>query len=227
MGRMQLPEARQILSTGIAMRRASLIPVWLVCASIFASFASAGTRTRAPYGYDPHGKQVTRLASPGTQAVVLFFLATDCPISNRYVPEIQRLEKEFAGKQVAFWLVYPNATETGNKILTHQASYGIEGATLVRPRPEMMALAHLTVTPESVILVPEGDGQEGFRTVYAGRIDDRYLDIGRERPQATRHDLEAAITAVLNHQPVVPPGGPPVGCGIVSESALRSGAGQP
>jgi hypothetical protein len=223
--RRQLPEAAQILSTGIAMRRAFSITVWLVCASIFASFAAAGTK--APYGYDLHGKPIIRLAAPGAQAIVLFFLATDCPISNRYVPEIQRLEKEFADKPVAFWLVYPNATETDSKIVAHQASYGIEGATLAHPRPGIMALAHPTVTPESVVLVPEKTGQGEFRAGYVGRIDDRYLDIGRERPQATRHDLEAAIIAILNHQPVVAPGGPPVGCGIVSESVLHSGAGQP
>jgi hypothetical protein len=181
----------------------------------------------APFGYDLQGKPVTRLGPPGAQAVVMLFLATDCPISNRYVPEIQRLQQEFAGRQVAFWIVYPNATETDSGVLHHQAAYGIGGATLVRPGAGIMALAHPAVTPESVVLVPDRAAKEGFRAVYAGRIDDRYVSIGRERPQATRHDLEAAITAVLDHRAVAPPDGPPVGCGIVSEAALHSGAGQP
>jgi thiol-disulfide isomerase/thioredoxin len=207
------------------MRRAFAITGWLMCGLVISSFGQ--TRATAPFGFDLQGKPVTRLASPGAQAVVLFFLATDCPISNRYVPEIQRLEKEFAGKAVVFWIVYPNATETEVSVLHHRASFGLQGATLVRPEAAMMTLTHPTVTPESVILVPDKAAGEGFRAVYVGRIDDRYVDIGRERPQATRHDLESAITAVLNHQAVAPPGGPPVGCGIVSEAALHPGAGQP
>jgi len=167
------------------------------------------------------------LESAGSQAVVLFFVATDCPISNRYAPEIQRLEKEFGGKPVAFWIVYPNATETDAGIRRHQAAYGLAGATLVRPGRELMALAHPTVTPESALLVPDGAGALGFRAAYVGRIDDRYVAFGRERPRATRHDLEDAISAVLNHQAVEPAGGPPIGCGIIREEALRSGAGRP
>jgi hypothetical protein len=83
------------------------------------------------------------------------------------------------------------------------------------------------VTPESAVLVADKAGAEGFKIAYVGRIDDRYVAFGKERPQATRHDLEAAISAVLSGRAVEPPGGPPVGCGIVSEEALHSGAGQP
>jgi len=207
------------------MRRAFSITVWLLCGLVLPGIAQ--TRAATPLGFDPRGKPVTRLGSPETQAVVLLFLATDCPISNRYVPEIQRLEKEFAGKPVVFWVVYPNATETDSGVLHHQASYALQGASLLRPGAGIMALAHPTVTPESVVLVPDKAAGGGLRAVYVGRIDDRYVDIGRERPQAVRHDLEAAISAVLSHRAVAPPGGPPVGCGIVSEAALHSMAGKP
>ena len=218
-----MPDPEQILSTGVAMRRAFPITVLLAWGLVFASQAE----NPLPLGYDLQGKPVTRLESSTSQAVVLFFVATDCPVSNRYAPEIHRLENEFAGKPVAFWIVYPNATETAATIQHNQASYGLGGPTLVRPRKELMALAHPTVTPESAVLVPDKASAQGFRTAYVGRIDDRYVAFGKERPKATRHDLEAAISAVLNHQAVSPPGGPPVGCGIVSETALHAGAVQP
>ena len=169
------------------------------------------------YGYDLRGKPVTKLAGSGTQAVVLIFIATDCPISNRYAPEIERLKKEFAGKPVAFWIVYPNATETSEGVVQHRAAYSLDGATLVRPSQGLIAEAKATITPEAAVLIPAGSA---LRTVYAGRIDDRYVDIGKERPRATRHDLEDAVEAVLSHESVAPPGGPPVGCGIVSQAAL-------
>jgi hypothetical protein len=83
---------------------------------------------------------------------------------------------------------------------------------LLDARQTLVALAHATVTPESAVFVVEGGT---LREVYHGRIDDRYLDIGQERPQAQHHDLETAITAALAGKPVPQPGGPPVGCSIV------------
>jgi hypothetical protein len=203
----------QILSTGNAMHRGVSVSVLLVC--LVSGRAQNGSA--AWYGYDLQGKPVARLATTGTQAVVLLFLATDCPISNRYVPEIQRLEKEFAGKPVAVWLVYPNATETREGVLRHQLAYNLGGDTLVRLSQWFLAETRATITPEAAVMIPVGRSME---TVYAGRIDDRYVDIGRERPRATHHDLEDAVEAVLDHRPVAAPGGQPIGCGIVSEAAL-------
>jgi hypothetical protein len=177
----------------------------------------AQNRSAALYGYDLQGKPVISLVTSGAQAVVLLFLATDCPISNRYVPEIQRMEKEFTGKPVAFWLVYPNATETTEGVIRYEAAFNLRGATLIRPGQWFMADTKATITPEAAVMVPVG---RSMQTLYAGRIDDRYVDIGRERPKATHHDLEDAVKAILDHQPVAPPGGQPVGCGIVSEASL-------
>jgi len=206
------------------VRRAVVILVFLGCAATFAALSRA--QPPVVYGYDLDGKPVAQLADPGTPAIVVFFLATDCPISNRYIPEIQKLEDEFFIKHMTFWLVYPNATETVDGIRHHQAAYGIHGATLLRPSPQLLALVHPTVTPESAILLAPSSGNQPT-AVYTGRIDDRYVDIGRERPQATRHDLEQAIDAVLNNQPIPAPAGPPVGCGIVNETVLKSGEGKP
>ncbi len=66
-----------------------------VCALSFRSSASLPdtTATATPFGVDLHGKALHRLAPEGTRAVVLFFAASDCPISNRYVPEITRLRE--------------------------------------------------------------------------------------------------------------------------------------
>jgi hypothetical protein len=82
----------------------------------------------------------------------------------------------------------------------------------------IVQMAHVTITPEAAIFVPHGSGLQssGLREVYHGRIDDRYIAFGRERPQARHHDLEEAIRAALAGQPVPQPGGPPVGCSIVT-----------
>jgi hypothetical protein len=40
--------------------------------------------------------------------------------------------------------------------------------------------------------------------VYRGRIDDRFVELGRERPAATKHDLEEALALTLAGKPVAP-----------------------
>ena len=167
------------------------------------------------YGTDPSGRSVALLAPKNARAVVLLFIASDCPISNRYLPEMRRLKQKFLPRGVTFWFVYPNLTETSSTIRTHQAAYmGGDGVRLLTdPRQQLAHLTGVKVTPEAALLVPDG---AGLRTVYAGRIDDRYLSIGSQRPQARRHDLEDAIEAALAGSPIQPPGGPAVGCGIVS-----------
>ena len=153
---------------------------------------------------------MTLLPHGGARVGVLLFVSSDCPVSNRYLPELLRLEKEFAGAR--FWFVYPNLTETGDAIRAHQALYGAKGEVLRDADQKLARVTGAKVTPEAAVLVRRG---AQTRVVYAGRIDDRYLSIGQERPQATRHDLEQALAAAMAGQAVPGPGGPPVGCGIV------------
>ena len=54
----------------------------------------------------------------------------------------------------------------------------------------------------------------GGRVVYRGRIDDRYVDLGVERPAPTRHDLADALTASLGGKPAPHPRTQAVGCFI-------------
>lgn len=164
-------------------------------------------------GRDVRGRTVTLLPAAGARVAVLFFVASDCPISNRYWPEIKRMEREFAGHGADFWFVYPNVTETEATIGAHRAAYGVGSHVLTDRDQRLARQTGAVVTPEAAIVSYEGGT---LKTLYAGRIDDRYLSIGRERPQATRHDLEEAIGAALAGRAVSAPGGPVVGCGIVS-----------
>lgn len=161
------------------------------------------------FGIDLDGKPVSELAGPGIRIVVLVFSASDCPISNRYVPEIARLNREFSSQGVRFWWVFPNPEDTAQVVSQHVKDYAIHEDTLLDRDQALVKRAGATVTPEAAVFT------RGLREVYHGRIDDRYLDIGQERPQPQRHDLEAAIAAALAGKPIPQPGGPPVGCSIV------------
>ncbi|MFZ0394038.1 MAG: hypothetical protein WBX09_01155 [Terracidiphilus sp.] len=169
-----------------------------------------------PFGTDLNGHPIEQIAPAGTKAVVLFFAASDCPISNRYIPEIERLDGEFAPDGVRFWWVYPNPGDTAAVVQLHDRQFNIHAAPVLDTEQRLTHLAHATMTPEVAVLVPAGTG---LREVYRGRIDDRYIALGQERPRAMRHDLEEAIRDVLSDRPVPAPGGPTVGCSIVPLNA--------
>src|ERR1700733_7685494 len=63
--------------------------------------------TTTTLAVDLDGRPVTQLAPAGSRAVVLFFAASDCPVSNRYIPEIQRLTRQFEPSGAGFGLFIP------------------------------------------------------------------------------------------------------------------------
>jgi hypothetical protein len=183
----------------------------LIRASLLAvTLAAVSTGTLA---FDLSGNPITQLAPAEARAIVLFFAASDCPISNRYIPEMQRLTKQYEPAGVRIWFVYPNPGDNANVIRAHNLEFAITANSALDTTQNLVHLAGATVTPEVAILVPE---RGSLRPVYRGRIDDRYLALGTERPLAVHHDLEQAIRAVLAAKPVPPPGGPSIGCSIVA-----------
>lgn len=139
---------------------------------------------------------------------VLIFVSIDCPVSNRYAPEIKRMYDDFAPKGVRFQLVYPNPLDGDDAINGHLRDYGFP-AIATRDRDHaLVKKAGATITPEAAVFDERG------RLVYLGRIDDRFVELGRERPAATRHDLRNAITALVAGKPVSPSRTQAVGCFI-------------
>jgi hypothetical protein len=149
-------------------------------------------------------------APPGTPAIVFLFTSTDCPISNRYAPEIRRIAKAFAPRGVVVRLVYVNPAEKASDIREHMTAFAYAGATeaLRDTRLALATFVGATITPEAAVYA-------GGRVVYRGRIDDRYVDLGLERPAATTHDLADALAAVVDGRPVPHPTTQAVGCFIV------------
>jgi thiol-disulfide isomerase/thioredoxin len=190
---------------------------WILVGFLSITGACWSRGLQASFGYGLNGQRITTLVYPDTKAVVLFFTATDCPISNRYIPEMQRLESKYAAQHVVFWYVYPNIGETEADVRQHERDFGVEQHLLLDPHHWLVDLTHARVTPEVAVLDADQSNAATLRVLYRGRIDDRYIQIGQQRPSATQHDLERAIVDVLQHQPVQPPDGPPVGCGIIGQ----------
>jgi hypothetical protein len=155
-------------------------------------------------------------AMMGTLAMtVLIFVSIDCPISNRYAPEIRRLHDEFAARGVSFRLVYPNPVDSEAAVRKHLQEFGYPPIGERDGDHTLVKMAGATITPEAAVF----DGQQ--RLVYRGRIDDRHVELGRERPKATQHDLRNALTALLAGEAVTNARTQAVGCFIADMQTPR------
>jgi hypothetical protein len=147
------------------------------------------------------------LAPHGEKAVVLVFTRTDCPVSNRYAPEVEKLYKAYRPKGVDFWLVYPERDLSHEAIEHHRKEYAYSVPALPDPDHTYVARAHVTTTPEAAVFV-QGS------LVYHGRIDDRYIDFGKARQQPTQRDLDQVLRSVVAGEHVRPYETKAIGCAI-------------
>jgi AhpC/TSA family len=175
------------------------LPVVALCASsILPPFPdSHAAALPAQTAYDLSGRPVDPFQASHGKIVVLLFVRTNCPISNRYTPTIQRLSTAFAEK-VKFWLVYPDKAESASQIRAHDEEYHYTLSALRDPEHILVKEARATITPEAAVFTPAG------QLVYHGRIDNWFADMTRARPAPTTHDLKDAIeAAVEGKQPTV------------------------
>ena len=130
------------------------------------------------------------------KALVFIFVSNECPIANRYAPEIERLHRHYASNQLAFILVHSDPSETKAAIDKHTRDFGYTCAVLRDADQQLARKAGVKVTPEAAVFLPNG------KRVYRGRIDNRYAAFGKARPEPTERDLQAALDAILSGKPV-------------------------
>jgi hypothetical protein len=133
----------------------------------------------------------TGIFSPhGEKALVLLFIRSDCPISNRYAPELEKLYKRYSPSGFEFLLVYPESGLTAAAMKQHGREYGYSIPAVLDPDHRYVARAKARVTPEAAVFVKG-------RLVYLGRIDDSYVDIGKAKAHPGRRDLDEELSAIL------------------------------
>lgn len=141
-------------------------------------------------------------------ATVLVFFGHDCPISNGYVPEISRLYKEFSPRKIAFCIVYADADFSVEEGARHAKEYGFTCPAILDPRLTLARFCGATIKPEVAVLSPK------HKLLYRGRIDDRYVDFGKQRAEPTMRDLRDALQALVARKPIAVPRTKPIGCDI-------------
>ena len=180
------------------VRQSVLIGI-VLCHLAFSTFAQT---------VDLNRRAINPLEPTRHKAIVLFFLRTDCPISNRYAPELLRLQRQFKG--IRFWLIYPN--DEAAAIEQHVKEYGYDRAAALRDSQHtLVKLAGAQVTPEAAVFVFENAKP---RLIYRGRIDDRVIAFGQQRPKPTQRELVTTLNAVLRGAKLSFKEQPAVGCDI-------------
>jgi len=198
--------------------------VLLLALVLHGAVAFAGGQGGAIQMRDLDGRPLKPF-SPAGKAAVAFFVSTDCPISNSYAPEIQRVCREYGPRGVTCSLMYedvethPSKAHLDQQVRRHLGEYGYRDMPAAVDRERIAAtFAKASVTPQAVVV----DGAGAIR--YRGRIDNLYAALGKTRRQVTSHDLRDALDAVLSGRTVPHPETESFGCFIVDPKLLRTHA---
>lgn len=172
-------------------------------------FLACGAVPAAVSLTDIDGKTHDLLDASSKRANVLYFITNDCPISNQYAPEINRICKQYAVQGVGCYLVYIDPTLSLEAIRGHMAEYGHDCCPAIHDvEHRLVKRLGAEVTPEAALLSAAGE------VLYQGRIDNFYAALGKPRRVVTVRDLRAALDAVLAGNPVSNPKTQAVGCFI-------------
>ncbi|HEV3385526.1 MAG TPA: redoxin domain-containing protein [Gemmata sp.] len=193
------------------------ITVVLQCAVIIP-FATADSEESAP------AKNFTLKGSAGktwtlheqkSKAIVVVFLATECPMCNEYLPTLAELAKTYTEKGVSVIGIVPDVEISSDRLAAHAKEYKISF-------PLFRDTAHVSIaalgpksTPEVVVL------DEKFIVRYRGRIDDKYSARLKARSVVTRNDLAIALDEILAMKPVSLAETKAFGCPIAAIDAKK------
>jgi peroxiredoxin len=144
----------------------------------------------------------------GKKAIVVFFTTTDCPLSNNEVPEMNRTERDYKSRGVAFYGVQADTTIADADVIQHSNDYRFSFPVLFDPHQVLAKMTGATTIPSAAVLTPDGT------LLYLGRIDNLVEDFNIRRQVPTNFDLREALDAVLAGKPVAHPRVNAFGCAI-------------
>src|SRR6202050_812218 len=144
----------------------------------------------------------------GKKAIVVFFTTTDCPLSNNDVPEMNRTQRDYQSRGVAFYAVQADTTIADANVVQHTKDYQFSFPVLFDPHQILAKMTGATTIPEAAVLTPDGT------LLYLGRIDNRVEDFNIRRAEPTKFDLREALDAVLAGKLVAHPRTKAFGCAI-------------
>jgi len=158
----------------------------------------------------PEGKSVAVSWPASNQTAVVFvFIAIDCPICQKYAPELNRLAGDFKARAVDFWFVFPDPDLSSETLKKAIMDLPLNGHVALDRKQKLAKFCDAQVTPEAVVMNKAGV------IVYRGRIDDRFPALSKER-QAHERTLQLALDQLLSRKDVEFQNRRAIGCQIPS-----------
>jgi thiol-disulfide isomerase/thioredoxin len=139
---------------------------------------------------------------------VFIFLATDCPLSQNYMPTMNQLSKQFAANAIGFYGVFSQQELSPKTLDDFTTSYGMNFPAV---RDEQFKLADVfgaATTPQAFLVDSTGE------TLYKGAIDNWAPELGQHRTVITEHYLLNALESLRDNKAVTVKETPAVGCFI-------------
>lgn len=167
----------------------------IICAILL--MASACTRTPAPIASFLENKQ----------GAAFVFLATDCPLSQNYMPAMNRLAQQFAQSGIGFYGVF-SQEEPRKTLDDFTASYSMSFPAIPDAQFKLADFFAATTTPQAFLTDSRG------RTLYKGAIDNWAPELGQHRTVITEHYLLEALESLRDSKPVHVKETPAIGCFI-------------
>ncbi len=183
--------------------------------SLFMIGQAAGKEPAAPASVDTemrvttiHGKKIQpfKCVDPPVRAAVVLFVTTDCPIANRYAPEIEKIRAEYEPKGARMTLVHVDPGLSNQEANRHASAYALQAPVVMDRKHELVSATGARITPEAFVIDRSG------KICYRGRINDQFAGYGERRAEPRTHDLRNAIDAVLEGRTVKNPVTTPIGC---------------
>ncbi len=149
-------------------------------------FASEGDKVENFVLKDYNGTEHSLSDYKDSKAIVILFVATQCPVSNAYNSRMAALHQKYSEKEIAFVGINSNKQENAEEVKNHAEENGLNFTILKDPNNIIADKFNAQVTPEIFVLSPD------LEILYHGRIDD-----SQREKEVTSNDLESALDAIL------------------------------
>ncbi|MGA7160578.1 MAG: thioredoxin family protein [Bacteroidota bacterium] len=169
------------------------ILVLFILSLFISSMVSAGEPMKAENFTLPdyNGVKHSLADYKDAKAVVVMFIATQCPVSNGYNGRMVSLYNDYKDKSVVFIGINSNKQESVEEVKQHAKEHGFEFTILKDDKNVIADKFGASVTPEIFVLNPS------LEVLYHGRIDD-----SRREENVASHDLRNALDEILAGKPV-------------------------
>lgn len=184
-----------------------LAGVIVVYGAVFDS-AQAGLTDAKLELKDKIGKTIALPIWTKNKASVLIFAGTECPISNRYIPLLNKMYDKYVKKNVQFYAVYSAPNLDSKQISKHASEFRVKAQIIWDYKQELARATGAKITPQAIVVGNDGEIK------YSGRIDNQYVSLGKARNEATTHELDEALGSLVKGDPVKTSRTDVVGCCI-------------